>query len=202
MKQPINIILLGDPASGKATHGAVIAKKFHLYDLDMGRELRKLQKSTLWQKAGLDKTTGKGKLAPTDFVRHILYTKIRATPKTRGILFNGTPKMIGEAKLVANWLRQEKRRNPLVIYLTIPFAETIRRITSRKEYFKGKYSKRPDDNNQALKNRISYYKKNISGVVKFFKAKYEFRKISSLGTVPVVKKKLLHIISQYENRFN
>src|ERR1700729_3278908 len=167
---PLNIILLGDPAAGKATHGKFLSKKYGLYDLDMGKELRQLEHNPkLRKKYRLDKTLDKGKLTPTELVRNLLRDRIHSTKKYQGILFNGTPKMLGEAKLVNKWLKQQKRNNVLFIYLSIPLAETMRRMTSRKTYFRGKFSKRPDDNNRALKNRVAYYKKNIAEVVKFFK---------------------------------
>lgn len=202
-KQPLNIILLGDPASGKATHGAFLAKKFKMYDLDMGRELRSISKDPILRKKyRLDKTLEKGKLTPTHIVRKILLDRIHATPKHQGLLLNGTPKMLGEAKLVAKWLKAERRTKPLVIYLTIPHKEIIHRMTSRKEYFKGKFSKRPDDNDKALTNRIKYYKKNIKEVVSFFKSIYHHKKISTHGTVIDARSRLLKSVHAYEIKFN
>ena len=202
-KNPINIILLGDPAAGKATHGKFLARKYHLYDLDMGRELRALENNkVLRKKYKLDKTLDSGKLTPTELVRNLLHDRIHATPSKQGILFNGTPKMMGEAKLVSKWLRQEKRNQVLFVYLAIPLKETMRRMTSRKTYFKGKFSKRPDDNNKALKNRIAYYKKNISQVVKYFKGLYPFMSISTLGTIPEAKNRLITKLEKFEKGIN
>jgi len=195
---PINIILLGDPAAGKATHGKFLEARYKLYNLDMGQELRSIKKQEVRSKYKLGDTLDKGKLTPTEIVRKILQDRIHNTPKTRGILFNGTPKMLGEAKLVAKWLGAEKRDNVLFVYLSIPLKETIRRMTSRKTYFKGKFSKRPDDNNRALKNRIAYYKKNISQVVKFFKKLYPDIKISTSGSIPQARKRLIAKIERYE----
>lgn len=197
LRQPLNIILLGDPAAGKATHGKFLEARYRLYNLDMGKELRALDhKHALHKKYRLDKTLDKGKLTPTDIVRKILYDKIHSTPKSRGILFNGTPKMLGEAKLVAKWLKLEKRQNNVFVYLSIPLKETIRRMTSRKTYFRGKFSKRPDDNRRALDNRIAYYKKNISQVVKFFKNLYPFIKISTTGSIAQARKRLINEIDR------
>jgi len=194
---PLNIILLGDPAAGKATHGKFLAAKYNLYDLDMGRELRALEHNPkLRKKYQLDKTLDNGKLTPTELVRNLLHDKIHATPAKQGILFNGTPKMLGEAKLVAKWLKQEKRGRVIFAYLSIPLAETIRRMTGRKTYFKGKFSKRPDDNDKALKNRLRYYKANISQVVTFFKQHYPYMKISTTGTILEAKKRLIDKIDK------
>src|SRR4051812_41914690 len=107
-QKPLNIILLGDPAAGKATHGKFLERKYKLYNLDMGRELRLLERNKkLREKYKLDKTLDSGKLTPTELVRNLLHDKIHATPDSKGILFNGTPKMLGEAKLVSKWLKQE-----------------------------------------------------------------------------------------------
>jgi adenylate kinase len=123
---PLNIILLGDPAAGKATHGKFLAAKYKLYDLDMGRELRQLEHNPkLRKKYRLDKTLDSGKLTPTELVRNLLRDKIHSTSKTRGILFNGTPKMLGEAKLVSKWLKQEKRNEILFVYLSIPLKKRL-----------------------------------------------------------------------------
>ena len=196
---PLNIILLGDPAAGKATHGKFLARNYHLYDLDMGRELRALEHNPRLRKQyKLGQTLDSGKLTPTQLVRNLLHDRIHRTSKNQGILFNGTPKMLGEAKLVAKWLRQEKRENILFVYLSIPLKETMRRMTSRKTYFRGKFSKRPDDNNRALKNRIAYYKKNISQVVKYFKNFYPFVNVSTMGTIPQAKQRLIKSLNKFE----
>lgn len=197
--QPLNIILLGDPAAGKATHGAFLAKKYKMYDLDMGRELRALEHNKeLRKKYRLDQTLDSGKLTPTELVRNLLKDKISATKPGQGILFNGTPKMLGEAKLVAKWLKEQKRSRVIFVYLSIPLAETIKRMTGRKTYFNGKYSKRPDDNDRALKNRIAYYKKNISQVVKYFKNLYPYVNISTAGTINQAKTRLKNRLEKFE----
>ncbi len=107
--------------------------------------------------------------------------------------------MLGEAKLISRWLKQKNRHEPIVIYLSIPMKETIKRMQDRMEYFKGKFSKRADDNSAALKNRVKYYRKNVAAVVKYFKAKYPYKKISGLGNREQVQKRILQFIGQYAN---
>ncbi len=200
--KPLNIILLGDPAAGKATHAKYLCERFNMYDLDMGMELRRIKKQEVRSKYNLKGTLDKGKLTPTKLVRKILRDKIMAVPKTKGILLDGTPKMLGEAKLVAKWLKQKKSSLPLVIYMSIPTKETVRRMTERKEDFAGKFGKRTDDTPKALQERVKYYRKNITSVINFFKTVYKYKQISSNAPVPKVRKILVEIINEYEKRIN
>jgi len=193
-KTPLNLIFLGDPASGKATQAARLAKKYNLYDFDMGKELRK---PAVRVRGNYAKTAGIGRLSPTAVVRDILRRVIRTAPRNKGILFNGHPKMIGEAKLVARQLKQYKRSDPLVIYLTIPAGEIARRAKARREYAGGKLVRRSDDAERALRNRRRYYKEQISRVTAFFKTKYAFKNISGVGSRTAVAERIKKIIDRY-----
>ncbi|HYF05075.1 MAG TPA: nucleoside monophosphate kinase [Patescibacteria group bacterium] len=195
--QPINVILLGDPAAGKATQSELLVKKYGFYDLDMGKILRNLNEQGGEVSERLKATLDKGKLTPTDIVREIHKQACYNTPANQGILFDGNPKMLGEAKLVAKHLKAAHRKDPIVIYLSIPMAETIKRMTERTEYFAGKFSKRADDNAHALKERVKYYRKNISQVVAFFEKIYPFKKVSGLGTVAEVHARIVDFITNH-----
>jgi len=193
-KKPFNLIILGNPASGKGTQAVRLVKKYRFYDLDMGREVRK---PSVRAQFDYIKTTAVGHLTPTAIVRGIFKEIIGAVPSDKGILFNGTPKMINEAKLVSRLLKQNDRSSPLVIYLDIPIAETVRRMTKRVEKINGKLVKRDDDTAHALRNRQKYYKAQIARVVAFFGERYTVKKISGMGTEGVVAKKIEAAIKKY-----
>lgn len=195
--KPLNIFLLGDPAAGKATQAAWLTRRFHLYDLDMGRELRFLKARDPRVRKLLERTYDKGKTTQTNLVRGIFKKRISDVPKRQGILFDGNPKMIGEAKLIYRWLTEQGRNRAVLVYLSIPMSETVARTAGRREYFKGKYSKRSDDTPGALKNRVKYYRTQITHVVSFFKSKYPYRKISGLGTRAEVRQRILKFLKPH-----
>ena len=190
-KLPFNLILLGDPDSGKGTQAAMLVKKYGFYDLDMGKEVKK---PSVLVKYNYAKTTAIGHLTPTTIVRNIFENVIRTVPADKGILFNGTPKMIGEAKLVAKLLKQHKRSDPIVIYIDIPLSEVLRRAKKRRIYADGKITKRHDDTEAALQNRRRYYKNQVSRVVAFFKKKYTFKKVSGMGSRAEVRARIIAAI--------
>ena len=196
-KPQLNLILLGDPGAGKATQSQYFAPKYHMYDFDMGRELTLLRESNPSVEKAQQRTADKGILTPTAIVRQINRDKIINRPAMEGILFDGHPKMVGEAKLIAKLLKQTKRANPLVLYIKIPMEEIVKRTQSRKGYFNTKFSKRPDDTVAALRNRAKYYRKNIAEVIEYFKTKYTFAQIDGMGTKAEVRKRIQKAIDFY-----
>jgi adenylate kinase family enzyme len=177
-KKPFNLILLGDPASGKGTQASWLVKKYHFYNLDMGREVRKPSALAQYDYA---RTTALGHLTPTVVVRNIFKRVIATAPTGKGVLFNGNPKMINEARLVAGLLKRYNRLDPLVIYLSIPEGEMFKRAELRH---------RDDDTAHALRNRRKYYKTQVARVVAFFGERYTVKKISGMGTEAAVAKKI------------
>lgn len=186
-----NLILLGDPASGKGTQAARLVKRYRLYNFDMGAEVRK---PAVRAKYDYAKTTGAGHLTPTSVVRNILRRVIRTTAEGQGILFNGHPKMIGEAKLTAKFLREAKRIDPIIIYLKLPIAEILRRAEKRRVKLNGKWVKRDDDTTRALRNRRAYYQTQVARTVIFFKKRYRFAAVSGMGSEAAVWKRIVKVI--------
>lgn len=196
-KPMLNLILLGDPGAGKATQAAYVAKKYKMFDFDMGRELTLLREKNKSVEEAQKRTADKGILTPTSIVRKINRAAVLETPKNKGILFDGHPKMLGEAKIISKLLRDTKRTNPLVLYIRIPANEVINRIQKRKGYFNTKFNKRADDSATALRNRAKYYRKDIAAVVAFFKSTYTFANIDGMGTRAQVRDRIQKAINFY-----
>ncbi len=199
---PLNLILLGDPGAGKATQAAYFAKKYKMFDFDMGRELTLLRQKDKSVERTQKLTSDKGLLTPTAIVRKINRQAIAATPKSKGILFDGHPKMLGEAKIISKLLKDERRMKPLVLYLRIPQQEVISRIRSRKGYYNTKFNKRADDSTTALRNRAKYYRKNIAEVLEYFKSTYTFANIDGLGTKTEVRARIQKAIDFYTKHYD
>lgn len=195
--QPFNLVLLGDPGAGKATQAAYFAKKYNMFDFDMGRELTLLRQKNKAVEKAQKLTADKGILTPTAIVRKINRSALLETPLNKGILFDGHPKMVGEAKIVAKLLKDTKRAKPLVLYIKIPQQEIINRVQKRQGYYNTKFNKRADDSVAALRNRAKYYRKNIAEVVEFFKSTYTFATIDGMGTRTQVRSRIQKAINFY-----
>jgi adenylate kinase len=200
-KFSLNLVLLGDPGAGKATQAEYFAKKYGMFDYDMGRELTLLRQKDKKFDSDQKRTGDKGLLTPTKIVRSLNKKVVLGLPKSKPILFDGHPKMIGEAKLIAKYLKETKRTNPLVLYIRIPSDEVVKRIQKRKGYYNTKFNKRADDSTTALRNRAKYYRKNITEVVDFFKSTYTFANIDGMGTRAEVRKRIQKAIDFYVKNY-
>lgn len=198
----LNLIILGDVAAGKATQSAYFAKKYNLFDFDMGKELTLLRQKDHKLESIQKRTADKGILTPTKIVKQINQKTITGLPKNKGILFDGHPKMIGEARLVKQLLDKTKRSKPLVLYLTIPVSETVKRMKKRHGYAGTRVKKRSDDTITGLKNRAKYYQHNIKQVIRYFANHYTFGRISGLGTRAEVKQRIQKAISFYLKNYD
>lgn len=194
MREPFNLILLGDPTAGKATQAKRLVKKYALREFDLGAWLRTQKSGHAQRSIKFHETSAKGILAPTRVARAKFKEVIFTTPKARGVFLNGNPKMLGEAKLVHKWFREAGRTDPLVIYLSIPKKEVLKRIGIRE-----RVEGRSDDRAAHLRNRMKYYAKDIPAVVAFLKRRCVFKKVSGLGTREEVFKRLVKTIANNTN---
>lgn len=193
----LNLILLGDVAAGKATQSAYFSKKYKLYDFDMGRELTILREKQSSVNNTLKKNYDKGILAPTQLCRKILKDTISSIPNSKGILFDGHPKMVMEARLVNKLIKESGRTLPLVLYITIPVKETQKRIASRKGYLGTGTTHRSDDTIKGLQNRAKYYRINIKAVTEYFASVYTFARIDGMGSPSQVRQRIQKAITFY-----
>lgn len=213
-----NLIILGSSGSGKGTQAELLARKFNLKVLDGGEYLRGLLTSKNKESVRLAKKMNKGNLAPTDLIRDWMKKQIFSNPINQGIIFSGQPRMIGEAKSTVKWFKESGRGLPLIIFLRVSDKEVIKRLEKRyicskcakiyvldnppKKVCKacgGEIVKRFDDTLLRIKNRLSYFHKQVKKTLEFFKKKDIIIEVNGEQGVVAVNKEILDKIKVYIN---
>lgn len=123
------VILLGAPGSGKGTQSMRLADKYGFQHLATGDILRAeaAQGTELGKKAeGYMKA---GKLVPDAIVIEMVAGKIGSGGN---YLLDGFPRTIEQAQGLDQILKQAGSVINLVVYLTLPVAEAIKRMSSRR----------------------------------------------------------------------
>tara|TARA_Y100000310_G_C20482376_1_gene715309 strand:- start:232 stop:783 length:552 start_codon:yes stop_codon:yes gene_type:complete len=152
----MRLAIIGIQGSGKGTQSKLIAKKFKLKRISVGKIARKKAKSRSKEGKILAKYMNKGLMAPNPIINKLI---LKNTPKDNFIV-DGFPRDKRQLK-VADKINLEK-----VILVTIPKKEVYRRIKIRK-----KLENRIDDQEKALETRLKLFYKNSPKIIKHFKDK-------------------------------
>lgn len=127
----MNLILLGPPAAGKGTQAQWILRDFdvvHVSTGDMlrkaiadGTELGKLAKPLL----------DAGKLVPDEIVNGIIQEWLKAADPGKGIVFDGFPRTVAQAKALDEMMAAVGRRIDTVLSIQVTEATVVERIGGR-----------------------------------------------------------------------
>jgi adenylate kinase len=215
--KPLNIFFLGAPASGKGTQASLLAKKFRLYQIDMGSLLRQWTEEA---KKGdelaknLKNTMAQGELVPSAIIVYLWVRELLKVEKNKGIISEGNPRTLEEANLILKLLEYLGRKNIRVIYLKVSAKEVRKRILSRvvcprcgAEYSLRlepgiskcpkcgqKLVKREDDNLKALEIRMKRWRGERQ-VVNFFRRQKLLLEINGEGPVMAIHQNIMAKLS-------
>ena len=211
-----NLIILGPSGSGKGTQAEILAREFDLKVLDGGEYLRNLLVSKSKENRRLAEKMTKGNLAPTDIIRDWMKKEIFSRPVSRGLIFSGQPRMIGEAKLTLKWFEESGRGIPLAVFLKASDKEVTRRLEKRyvcskcghvyvldkppKKLCKacnGEIEKRFDDTPLRIKNRLDYFHKQVAKTLAFFKEKGILIEVNGEQSIQNVHREIMRKIKDY-----
>lgn len=182
------IVILGPQGSGKGTQAAIIARRFGLVHIDMGALLRRFvnAKHPLAVRVRRIMNEGMG-LVPSALVTEILRRRVIRIPHTKGILFDGYPRNITQARSLDRILRRVKRQITHVIYLPISQTTTVKRLALRH---------REDDTPQAIKKRLQTYHRKTRPVIEYYRKRNVLHTVNGEPAVPVVTRTILKQIHE------
>lgn len=204
----MNIIILGPQGSGKGTQAELIAKKYRLEHVDMGRALRGVSKQgtelgrSIYQILNVTHS-----LVPDDILQKVLRMEIQSLPREQGIILDGAPRKLEQALFLEEVFQALGRKVDKVFFVNIPEAVTVERISKRWVCQKcgailimgkdvkspedkcpicgGEIKQRTDDTEEGVKQRLQIFRAETMPVIEFYKEKGKLVEID--GNQPVEK---------------
>ena len=206
---------MGPQGSGKGTQARLLAEKFDLQIFETGSVLRKI--------AGEDTEIGrkineimhvKGNIVPWDIMKEkILGQKLDELDENRGIIFDGTPRIIEEAEFWEKKLKEVDRKIDYVFYINIPKERSVKRLSVRKLCRKNNHPlivgkdikeedtkcpicgsevyRREDDTPEKILKRLQWSKELLSPVIEYYKNKGLFIEINGDNAIEEVNQEVL-----------
>ena len=132
MKQKqLNVILLGAPGAGKGTQAVTMSKKLGLVHIATGDLFRKEQESGSDLGKIAKSYMEKGQLVPDDITVKMLLGRIAAPDCVKGVILDGFPRTLEQAKALDKALAAEGRGIDKVLYIKVSTKELLRRLSGR-----------------------------------------------------------------------
>jgi len=157
-------IIFGPPGSGKGTQASRIEREFQLKHLSTGDILR----SEVAKGTPLGKEVGRimadGDLVPDELIVDIVRSRLPEAETGAGVLLDGFPRTLRQAQALDAMLSDEGHRIDFVLALDVPEKDLIERLLHRAAL-----EGRPDDNRQAITERMHEYHKLTEAVLDHYR---------------------------------
>ena len=176
----MNIVLFGPPGAGKGTQAIKLAENFDFIHLSTGDIFRRNIKAKNELGKLASSYIDKGELVPDEVTIKMLEDEANKHPDTKGIVFDGFPRTIEQAKALDRFLEgQYGLKVDKMLSLEVDDEELIKRLVER-----GKTSGRSDDANaNIIRNRIVEYNKKTAPLKQFYKDQGKCVEIEGVGSI-------------------
>lgn len=186
-------IVLGSAGSGKSTQAELLKSSLHLAHIDIGAELRAVAAHDTPLGRQVDEAMNvRHEFVPDDVVFAVLADAVHSVPNTVGLLIDGIPRRESQIRRVLGVLTESGRILNKVIFIDVPEAVSVERISKRyacegckRSYILGKnlidsetpcrycgghIAQRADDTEEGVRKRHQIFHQETLPVVKYFES--------------------------------
>jgi adenylate kinase len=178
------VFILGPQGSGKGTQGKLLAARLGFLFWETGEILREIARedTPLAKKV---KVMDQGVLLSDEVIIEVARMKLMALPADQGVVFDGIPRRLGQAQFLIDFLKKQKRKLPVTIFLDLPREESVKRLLLR-----AKSEERVDDMPAAIQKRLLDYEAAIGPTVAYLKNETKFISIDGSPSISEIEKNI------------
>ena len=174
-----NIVIFGAPGSGKGTQSEKLIDEYGLFHISTGEVLRDhIARGTELGKIA-DSFISQGQLIPDDLMVDILANVLDSNQETtKGVIFDGFPRTIPQAKALKKMLEERNSKVHAVVGLEVDDNELVDRLLKR-----GRQSGRSDDNLETINQRLKVYHDQTSPLRDYYLSEGKYHSIHGSGSI-------------------
>ena len=191
----MRIVLLGPPGAGKGTQAVRLAERFAIPQLSTGDMLRAAAAAgtALGRKA--HEIMARGELVSDELVVAVIVERISQPDAAHGFILDGFPRTIAQAAALDDILLAEELDLDYVLELKVDEEALVGRILNRASDARANGgAARGDDTEEALKIRLSEYRRQTEPLTDYYRAKGILRSVDGLQPIDDVAAALLEAI--------
>jgi adenylate kinase len=165
------VFIAGPQGAGKGTQGKRLAEKLGFLFWGMGSILRDMSKENNELAKHL-KAINEGTLLSDEVIIGVTKEGLALVPPGRGIIFDGIPRRPGQAEFLVNFLKEQKRKKPVTIFIDLPRDTSVKRLLLR-----AKQESRVDDTPEGIDMRFRYYDEDMKPTIAYLERETNFMRI-------------------------
>jgi adenylate kinase len=187
-----NILLFGPPGVGKGTQADLLKEKYNLVHISTGdvfrSHMKKETKLGILAKSYIDK----GNLVPDDVTIKMLKSVVKKVPHSNGIIFDGFPRTIEQAKALDKFLEENGETIGGMITIEVPTKLLIARLLER-----GKTSGRVEDQDEnKILVRFNEYFTKTEELKEYYKAQHKYFGVDGVGEINEITERLSNVFDK------
>lgn len=211
----MNIVLLGPPGVGKGTQAEPLAGALGVPRLATGDVLRNARREGTELGRQAQRFMDRGDLVPDEVILGILKDEMARPAAARGVILDGAVRTVPQAEGLERVMQELGRRVDVVLMFDAPEEEIVRRLSgrttcercqtpyrgrepgSRCDKCGGRLVRRPDDEPEAVRNRLRVYRQQTAPVVDWYRRSgVRFIEVDAVGTPEQVAERVLHALGR------
>ena len=214
----INLILLGPPGAGKGTQARILTEARGLVQLSTGDMLREARASGTEMGRKVAEVMDRGDLVTDEIVIGLIEERL-AGAKGAGFIFDGFPRTLAQADALGALLDRLGQSLDAAIEMRVDDEALVARISGRftcgdcGEVYHDETKptqkpgvcdkcgstdlrRRPDDNAEALKQRLMEYYKKTSPLIGYYYAKGKLAVVDGLAQIATVAADIAEVLDR------
>jgi len=177
----MDLILFGPPGAGKGTQAKVLQDERGLVQLSTGDMLRAAVAAGTELGRKSKAIMDRGDLVPDDLVVGIIAERLEKPDCGKGVIFDGFPRTVAQAKALDAMLTSRGRKIDAVIELKVDDEAMVGRMESRVRENPGEA--RADDTPETLRKRLGVYRQNTEPLLDFYRGQDKLVTVDGMAPI-------------------
>ena len=207
------IIFLGAPGAGKGTQAARVAQELNLMHIASGDLFRQALEQGTELAMQAKSYMEKGMLVPDEITIRMVLERISAPDCESGVIFDGFPRNLKQAKALDKALAQQDKATDKVVYIKVSEKELLERLSGRWicrqcqapyhainspprvwgkcDQCGGELYQRPDDTVETVKKRLQVYFAETAPLIDYYTQADKLLEVDGEGSVEEVGRRIV-----------
>lgn len=212
------IVMFGPPGVGKGTQSAKLSKKFGIPAFSTGDMFRAAMANQTPLGKKIKQYMDAGDLVPDELVNDLVKERIEQPDCADGVILDGYPRTVAQAKVLDDWLATKHFTLDHVIELLVNEHDLVKRLagrlyapTSKKTYHEihnppkveGKCDitgealiHRDDDKPDVVRHRFEVYQRTTAPILEHYATEGRLRRIDGLKGIDDVYESILEVVGK------